>query len=99
MSNKYQPIGWRVLIKVDPVKETTAGGVHLPDDYRQKEGFAKSTGTILAMGDHAFEEYRDAPQPGDRVVFPRYEGTELEEGDLLRLIEDKYIICKLEGEA
>ena len=89
-----QAIGFRVLVKPDAVQQTTVGGVILPDDYRSKEAFAQARGILVSKGANCFDEISDAPEIGDRVVFPKFEGTEVmgEDGDVYRLIEDRFII-------
>lgn len=93
-------IGFRVLIKADEIQEKTAGGLHLPDDYRAKEGFAQARGEVVSIGANAFDEISDAPKVGERVIFPKYEGTEVmgADGKIYRLIEDRCIIG-VEGRA
>lgn len=87
-------IGFRVLIKPDEVQEKTSGGIVLPDEYRSKEGYAQARGVVVSKGANSFDEISDAPEVGDRVVFPKFEGTEVMGGDgkVYRLIEDRFII-------
>lgn len=69
-----QPIGLRVVVRKDEVKQT-AGGVVLPT------GSTKSnTGTIVAVGrgavvDGVFQEVEF--EVGDKVIFQAYSGTEI----------------------
>lgn len=87
-------IGFRVLIKPDEIQEKTSGGLVLPDEYRSKEGYAQARGVLVSKGQNSFDEISDAPKLGDRVIFPKYEGTEVmgADGKVYRLIEDRFII-------
>ena len=91
-----EAIGFRVLVKADAVQGVTTGGVHLPDDYRAKEAYAQARGVLISKGANCFDEITDAPAIGDRVVFPKFEGTEVlgSDGEVYRLIEDRFIIGK-----
>ena len=91
------PIGYRVLIKLDPIKETTAGGIVLPDQIKQQEDLATTEGTIAAVGEKAFENFKLKPQPGDRVVFSKYAGIILHgnDGERYRVIDDENDIAAI----
>jgi co-chaperonin GroES (HSP10) len=94
----YQPIGDRVLIKVDNAASTSSGGVHLPDDVVYKQTMAAETGIIVALGDAAFkwtfdrsrEWYGYRPEVGNRVYVERYAGRILKgkDGVWYRLMDD-----------
>lgn len=102
MDSTYEiiPIGTRLLIETDVVKKETKGGIQLPDSYIQQQNVAATKGTILAMGDDAFceiEQDSEAPVVGDRVIFARYAGLEMEDGKL-RICEDDDIVAVLRSE-
>lgn len=42
-----KPVGDRIIIDPDPAQEITKGGVHIPDNAREKPQF----GTVLRVGD------------------------------------------------
>jgi chaperonin GroES len=87
-------IGFRVLVCPDEVEEKTKGGLMLPDEYRSKEAYAQARGVVVSVGANAFDEISDAPSAGTRVIFPKFEGTEVigADGKIYRLIEDRFII-------
>jgi len=64
----FQPLGDRVLIKRLEEQNTTASGIIIPDNAKEKP----SRGTVLAVGSEAEEVVVD-----DTVVFGKYAGTEL----------------------
>ena len=73
-----KPLGDRVIVKQDDVEETTAGGLLLSSGSKEKP----TTGVVLAVGDgRTTEEGKTIPVPvkkGDRVIYGKYGGTEIE---------------------
>jgi len=64
----FQPLGDRVLIKRLEEENTTASGIIIPDNAKEKP----SRGTVLAVGADA-----EGVAVDDTVVFGKYAGTEL----------------------
>ena len=64
MSNNesgINPVGWRVLIKPQEVKEVSKGGIILTTEKsKEREQMANTTGIVVAMGDQC---YADEPAP------------------------------------
>jgi chaperonin GroES len=73
-------LGDRVLVKVDP-EETTRGGIYLPDSAQEKP----QRGTVVAIGEGRRLDSGKLVEPdlkvGDRVIFSKYGGTEVNDGD------------------
>jgi chaperonin GroES len=63
-----QPLGKRVLVQRLEEATTTASGIIIPDNAKEKP----SQGKILAIG----EKVKNV-EVGDTVVFGKYSGTEL----------------------
>jgi chaperonin GroES len=65
---KLQPIGDRILLKVEAAETKTAGGLIIPDTAQEKT----QTGKVVAVGDD-----KDAikVKKGDKVMFDKYAGT------------------------
>ncbi|MDN5326182.1 MAG: chaperonin GroES [Moorella sp. (in: firmicutes)] len=82
----FQPLGDRVLIKPLEVEEKTVTGIVLPDTAKEKpqqgEVIAAGPGRLLDNG----ERVKMAVNAGDRVLYARYAGTELKDGDARYLI-------------
>ncbi len=86
-----KPLGTRVLIR--PLEENTTrttAGIYIPETAKEKP----QTGEVIAIGD----EEEDIPvKVGQKVLFPKYTGTEfkidgvehliMEASDLLAIIE------------
>ena len=54
MSNEsgINPVGWRVLIKPQEVKEVSQGGIILTTEKsKEREQMGNTTGIVVAMGD------------------------------------------------
>ena len=49
------PCGNRVLVKADELKETTAGGIYLPDEVKDRHQVAACYGYVVALGADAFK--------------------------------------------
>lgn len=75
--DQFTPIGSRVLVRVDDNETKTPGGLFLPDVAAR----TATTGTVIAVGPGKWKEdgRRETMQlnPGDRVLFRRYNGIEL----------------------
>jgi chaperonin GroES len=70
MSDQVQPLGGRVLVRVIAEETVTASGLVLPDTAQEKP----QRGEVVAVGEDT-EMIRVAV--GDRVLFPKYTGTEI----------------------
>ena len=72
-----KPLGDRVIIKQDEAEETTAGGLILAHDAKEKP----QTGIVLAVGEgKRSKDGNIYPMPvkvGDKVLYGKYGGTEV----------------------
>jgi co-chaperonin GroES (HSP10) len=89
-----QPKGYKILIGMPEVSETTDGGVFMPDGLRTAEETASIIGFVIKMGDDAYSDEDRFPhgpycQEGDFVIFRSYSGTRFKiHGKEFRLIND-----------
>lgn len=68
---KVQPLGSRVLLKpADESESRTSSGLYIPETAKEKP----QTGFIIAIGD---EEDDIKVKVGQKVLFPKYTGTEI----------------------
>lgn len=100
-----QPILWRVLVEPVPPKETSAGGILLPEDVQDAEGILTCVGRIVAQGGLAFQAETKAglrladepnrPRVGWYVVFGQYAGQKVwSRGDReFRLLNDTEVLA------
>jgi chaperonin GroES len=94
---KIKPLGDRVLVEPLEAAETTKGGIIIPDSAKEKP----QEGKVVAVGTgKRDEDGKIIPfnvKKGDRVLMPKYGGTEVKiddkdyqimrEDDILAVIE------------
>lgn len=98
-SSGIHPAGHRLLILPDEVEKTSAGGIVIPDLVSNKESLAVCEGQVIAVGSCAYQD-QQVPwcQPGDRVVFKKFEGfiRPGRDGRSYRVIEDLHVWAVIE---
>ena len=79
---KIQPLGSRVLVRPDNEAESrTSGGLYIPETAKEKP----QTGEILAIGD---DEEEIKVKVGQKVLYPKYTGTEIKLDGMDHIIMD-----------
>ncbi len=70
-----KPLGDRVLIKRFEAEEKTASGIVLPSSAKEQPHMAE----IIAMGPGITEDEKkkDTLKVGDKVIYSKYSGTEI----------------------
>lgn len=84
-----EPGGYRIVVKVLQLQETTAGGIFIPDEARERREGAGDKGVIVAIGKNAWKSFDDGEpwaELGQVVVLKRYQGVNFTYKD------DKYVI-------
>ena len=87
---RMKPEGDKVVVIPDAVEEKTRGGLYLPDQTKDRERRQMFRGEVAGIGPSVtllFDNDRKLAV-GDRVVFAKYGGFEVEEDDV------KYWIMK-----
>ena len=95
MAVKLDPLGDKVVVKPSTKEEVTKGGIVIPDTAKEKP----QEGTVLAVGPGKMtEEGKRIPldvKVGDIVVYAKYGGTEIKEGDEeLIILRESDILAK-----
>lgn len=96
---KINPLNDFLLIKRDPPKEVTEGGLYIPDVAKDK----LTIGEIMAAGPGKMLDNGKRKEPsvkkGDRVIFGKYSGNEFElDGEKnLILMREQDIYGMVEG--
>lgn len=94
---KFRPMEDRVLIETTEAEQTTAGGIILPDNAREKP----QRGTVIASGPGKMldsgKRGEMSVKVGDEVIYGKYAGTEVEvsgekyfilrENDILAIVD------------
>ena len=76
-----QPTGWRLLVMPYMGKETTEGGVHVPDSVRDKEARATVVAYVVKVGPLAYKDLDKFGEDGawckegDWICIGRYAGS------------------------
>jgi len=77
MGLKIKPLADRIIVRVLEAKEVTKGGIVLPDTAKEKPQEAE----VMAVGKGKVSEEGKVIQPevkvGDKVIFGKYSGTEV----------------------
>ena len=91
-----KPLADRVLVEVDVEESKTAGGILLPDTAQKKS----QKGTVIAIGSGKIldngERLPFEVAVGDRFLFAKYSGVDIEEGGKkFLLLSERDILGKL----
>ena len=91
-----KPLADRVLVEVDVEESKTAGGILLPDTAQKKS----QKGTVIAIGSGKVldngERLPFEVAVGDRVLFAKYSGVDIEDGGKkFLLLSERDILGKL----
>ena len=79
MATKMRPLSDRVVVKRIDEEEKTAGGIIIPDSAKEKP----QEGKIIAVGPGRVEDGKKIKldvKKGDRILFGKYSGTEVQLG-------------------
>ena len=96
MAKKFQPLADRVVIKLLEKEEVTRSGIVLPDTAKEKpqegEVVAVGPGRLTDDGKRLSMELK----VGDRVLYPRYAGSEIKQDEVEYLVlKESDILAKL----
>ena len=85
---KLKPLADRVLIQPTPAEETTLSGIIIPDSAKEKP----LKGTVIAAGKGTKDEEMILKE-GDKVLYGKYAGTEIElDGEKLLIMRQSDIL-------
>lgn len=73
---KLAPLGDRVVLKPLAAEETTKSGIVLPGTEKEKPQQAE----VVAVGP-GNEEVKMEVKEGDKVIYSKYSGTEIKDGE------------------
>lgn len=72
------PLGWRVLVAMEPVETRSAGGILLPDSHLDQKQAIATVGYVIDVGPQAYKraDTGEIPwvSPGDKVLVAKYAG-------------------------
>ena len=98
-----QPTGWRVLVMPYQGASKTQGGLHIPDEVRDREAVATVVAYVLKVGPIAYKDpdkFGPDAAPwcaeGQWVCIGRYSGSRFKiDGGEVRIINDDEVIAKI----
>lgn len=90
--SKIKPLSDRVLVQPDKAEEKTESGIIIPDTAKEKP----QRGTVVAVGPGKTEDGKKiepSVKEGDKVLYGKYAGTELElDGDEYMIMRESDIL-------
>ena len=91
-----RPLDDRVVVEPLEAEETTAGGIVLPENAKEKP----QRGTVVAVGPGRLLDSGDrgdlSVNVGDEVIFGKYGGTEIEvDGAEVKILRESDILAKV----
>ncbi len=94
----FKPLHDRVLVRRVQGEEKTKGGLIIPDSAKEKP----AEGEIVAVGEGARKDSGELIAPtvkaGDRILFGKWSGTEVNlEGEELLIMKESDILGIIEG--
>jgi chaperonin GroES len=93
---KIRPLGDRVLVEPIEEKEQTKGGIIIPDNAKEKP----MEGKVVAIGKKRDDDGKEVPfdvKVGDKVLLPKYGGTEVKiGGKTLQLVREEDLLGVIE---
>ena len=92
--NVLKPLGDRVVLKAEQAEEKTVGGIVLANNAKDKP----TTGTVVAVGEGLYldngQKVAPAVKEGDRVLFDKYAGNEVEyNGEKYLVVREKDLVA------
>lgn len=81
---KISPIGERVVLKSVKAESKTLSGIIIPETNQEKPVFAE----VVALSNEV--ENKELFEIGDKVLYTKYKGTTITDGD------EEYIVINLE---
>lgn len=97
-----KPTGYKILVALPEVSDTTEGGIYKPHEARALEEVATVCGYVLDLGSDAYSDEKRFPsgpycEKGDWVVFRAFSGTRIKvHGQEFRLLNDDSIEAVVE---
>ena len=84
---KINPLSDRVVVRPEAAEEKTASGIILPDSAKEKP----QIGEVVAVGPGKASDsgqlVKMTVKKGDKVLYGKYSGSEIDGGDLLIMRE------------
>jgi len=102
LSRMPQPTGWRMLILPYRGKETTDGGIYIPNKVLDDTQIQTVVGYVIKQGPLCYKDTEKFPegawcQEKDWVIFARYAGSRFRiDGGECRILNDDEILATID---
>ncbi len=97
MASKMRPLHNRLIVKRLDEDETTAGGIIIPDSAKEKPQQGKVVGAGAGRRDDSGNLIGMEVKQGDRVLFSKYSGNEVNlDGEEHLIISEDDVLAVLE---
>ncbi|MBD3244511.1 MAG: co-chaperone GroES [Candidatus Moranbacteria bacterium] len=86
MANKIKPLGDNILVELKQEDKVTESGIVLPDTASEDK---PQEGIVVAVGPGKFDDgvkIKPEVKKGDKIIFAKYSGTEINIGKKEHLI-------------
>lgn len=96
MTSKIEPLGDRVLLQREESQQQTPGGIYIPHNAQEKQ----ARGVVVNVGPGRLNDTGEREPMnvtcGDRVLFGKFSGTEIEvDGEKYVLVREDDILAVL----
>ena len=84
---KINPLSDRVVVKPEAAEEKTASGIILPDSAKEKPQIGEVVAVVPGKASDSGQIVKMTVKKGDKVLYGKYSGSEIDGGDLLIMRE------------
>ena len=84
---KINPLSDRVVVKPEAAEEKTASGIILPDSAKEKPQIGEIVAVVPGKNSDSGQLIKMTVKKGDKVLYGKYSGSEIDGGDLLIMRE------------
>ena len=94
--------GFHVLVRPVSVKETTKGGIIIPNSTREDMSYLTTVGKVIKIGDLAYNDTDKFPKgpwckEGDYICYAKHAGQKIQYKEIkMILLYDDQVIMKVE---
>lgn len=86
---------YKVLVLPDQIATESEGGIQFLEKEIERDEMKQTEGVIVNFGSNAFDDWKEGPEIGDKIIFGKYAGQMLDgdDGKRYRLIRDKDVLA------
>jgi chaperonin GroES len=93
LMSKVIPLADRAVLKVEEIKNKTAGGIILPDEHVDRQNMGQTFATVMAIGELCLYDCVTKPEVGDKVIIIKNAGLQYNlDGEEYRIVNSNDLI-------